>query len=301
MNHSSQTLNILKELNLDIFPQINKDQWKKLAENQLKGGNPDDQLMWKNDAQINLEGYYDQEDLRGLEYLNDFFSKLRPFRWKLYEEVDGGDSKKANEKILNALMGGCDGVILSIQNPDSLDMALKDVDRNICNISVRSEKHMDFEGLTEMMIMPEGNTLVAQEKQNPVDQIAEILQGENSAFIYRNAFSDFFMEIAALRALKYLLHEKGRGQSQIHTHIPKHSSGEHQWFLNTTAGLAGILGGSHSVDFTTAIGDPRISRNTGNLIREESGIEEYSDQCGGSYYIEVLTDKIIKSVKEKWK
>jgi methylmalonyl-CoA mutase N-terminal domain/subunit len=107
------------------------------------------------------------------------------------------------------------------------------------------------------------------------------------------------MEIATLRALKFLL--KKSGHIHIHTHIPKHASDEHQWFLNTTAGLASILGGSHSIDFSTAIGDPRISRNTGNLIREESGIEEYSDQCGGSYYIEVLTDRIVKKVEEKLK
>jgi hypothetical protein len=301
VNHSSQTLNILKELNLDIFPQINKDQWKKLAENQLKGGNPDDQLMWKNDAQINLEGYYDQEDLRGLEYLNDFFSKLRPFRWKLYEEVDGGDSKKANEKILNALMGGCDGVILSIENPDLLDGALKEVDRNICDISIRSNEHINPEGLSGMMIMPDGNCLLVEETENPISQLLEVLKGEDQNFIYRNAFSDFFLEISTVRALRFLLGEAGRGNNHIHTYIPKHQSNEHQWFLNTTAGLASILGGSHSIDFTTAIGDPRISRNTGNLIREESGIDEYTDQCGGSYYIEVLTDKIIKGVKEKLK
>ena len=59
------------------------------------------------------------------------------------------------------------------------------------------------------------------------------------------------------------------------------------------------MGGSHSVDFSTASGDTRISRNTGNLIREESGINTYSDQCGGSYYVETLTDKIIKKVTEK--
>ena len=40
--------------------------------------------------------------------------------------------------------------------------------------------------------------------------------------------------------------------------------------------------------------DPRITRNVGNLIREESKITEYQDQCGGAYLVEVLTDQIIK-------
>lgn len=291
----------MKELNLDIFPKISKDQWKKLAEIQLKGINPDDKLKWRNSAEISLEGYYDQSDLQELEYLSTYFSQVKSHRWKLYEEVTVKDEKEANRQILNALMGGCDGVILSIENPDLLDGALKEVDRNICDISIRSNEHINPEGLSGMMIMPDGNCLLVEETENPISQLLEVLKGEDQNFIYRNAFSDFFLEISTVRALRFLLGEAARGNNHIHTYIPKHQSNEHQWFLNTTAGLASILGGSHSIDFTTAIGDPRISRNTGNLIREESGIDEYTDQCGGSYYIEVLTDKIIKGVKEKLK
>ena len=291
----------MKELNLDIFPKISNDQWKKLAENQLKGVNPDDKLKWRNSAEISLEGYYDQSDLQELECLNTYFSQVKSHRWKLYEEVTVKDEKEANRQILNALMGGCDGVILSIENPDLLDGALKEVDRNICDISIRSNEHINPEGLSGMMIMPDGNCLLVEETENPISQLLEVLKGEDQNFIYRNAFSDFFLEISTVRALRFLLGEAARGNNHIHTYIPKHQSNEHQWFLNTTAGLASILGGSHSIDFTTAIGDPRISRNTGNLIREESGIDEYTDQCGGSYYIEVLTDKIIKGVKEKLK
>ncbi|WP_424962010.1 methylmalonyl-CoA mutase family protein [Ekhidna sp.] len=291
----------MKELNLDIFPEISKDQWKKLAENQLKGADPDDKLKWENSAGISLEGYYDTDDLEGLEYLNTYFSQVKSHRWKLYEEVAVKMEKQANKQILNALMGGCDGVILSIKNPDLLNGALNEVDRNICDVSIRTNEPINQEGFSGMMIMPGGNCQLVEETQNPINQLIDVLKGEDQNFIYRNAFPDFFLEIATVRALKFLLDETGRKNNHIHTHIPQHQSDEHQWFLNTTAGLASILGGSHSIDFTTAIGDPRISRNTGNLIREESGIEEYTDQCGGSFYIEALTDKIIRSVKEKLK
>ncbi|WP_420575974.1 methylmalonyl-CoA mutase family protein [Ekhidna sp.] len=292
----------MKDLNLDIFPKINKGQWKKLAEKQLKGGDPDEQLIWENNAGINLEAYYDQTDLSGLHYLTDFFSGLKPHRWKLYEEVKvAEDIKKTNEQILNALMGGCDGVILSIEDADLIEGALKEVDETICDVSIRSERKINAKGLSGMMIMPEGNCQLIKEADDPVKQLLEILDSERAEYIFRNAFPDFFLEIATVRALRFLVNDQGNKNTHIHTHIPRHQSDEHQWFLNTTAGLASILGGSHSVDFTTAIGDPRISRNTGNLIREESGIEEYSDQCGGSFYIEVLTDKIINGVKEKLK
>lgn len=291
----------MEELNLDIFPEISKDQWKELAENQLKGYKPDDQLKWENSAEISLEGYYDQSDLEGLEYLSEFFSRIKSHRWKLYEEIEVEDEKHANKQILNALMGGCDGVIISIKNSELLSKALKDVNLNIADISILCDKHIQADGFSGMMIMPDGNCQIITETENPINQIKAVLEGVESDFIYRNAVSDFFLEIATVRALRFFLHETRRDDMHIHTHIPKHQSDEHQWFLNTTSGLASILGGSHSIDFTTAIGDPRISRNTGNLIREESRIEEYSDQCGGSYYIEVLTDKIIKGVKEELK
>lgn len=301
MNYSFELNYILKDLNLNIFPPTNKEKWKQLAERQLKGANPDEELSWENSAGLKLESYYDEGDLSELKYLTDHFEGMKPHRWKLYEEIIIEDLEVANKKIIQALMGGCDGVILDInKNNLDIDSALIEVDRGICDIALRSSEKIKINGARGFIISPEGNCLQCTETHDPIAQILYILNNlSDESNIYRIAFSDFFMEIATLRALKFLL--KKSGHIHIHTHIPKHASDEHQWFLNTTAGLASILGGSHSIDFSTAIGDPRISRNTGNLIREESGIEEYSDQCGGSYYIEVLTDRIVKKVEEKLK
>lgn len=288
----------MKDLDLNIFPPLSKQEWKQLAEKQLKGANPDQELRWKNEAEIELEGYYDTSDLASLKYLEDFFTSIKPHRWKLYEEVEVKEAKYANEQILKALMGGCDGVILNITEEINIEKALIDVDTSICDISIKSDQKISTSNLSGFHIMPGGNCYQAIESIDPIGQIKGVLSNiENQAFIYRTSFQDFFLEIASVRALRFLLGQKG-SNAQIHSHVPLHNSDEHQWFLNTTAGLASILGGSHSVDFSTAIGDPRISRNTSNLIREESGIEEYHDQCGGSYYIEVLTDKIIKGVEK---
>jgi hypothetical protein len=169
--------------------------------------------------------------------------------------------------------------------------------RDICDIGLRSDEEMDTVQGIKMMLSPNGNCKIISETKNPILQIGEALDSQKYPYIYRHSLPDFFLEIATLRAMKYLFQEIGIAP-HIHSHVPRHPSDEHQWFLNTTAGLASILGGTNSIDFTTAIGDPRISRNTGNLIREESGIYEYTDQCGGSYYVEMLTHKIIEKVKE---
>lgn len=296
MKYSLQHFILLKNLDLEIFPRTSKEQWKQLAEKQLKGADPDVELTWKNDAEIKLEAYYDKSDTEELNYLQDFFGKIESHRWKLYERVEVTNEKEANSKALKALIGGCDGIIFNLKIDANTDSLLKDIDSNICDVSIVSSVDNSFNLEVANSITNENCIFEEEHFTSPISQLAHFIRKiENQKFIHRTAFADFFLEISAVRALRYLLDQP----VHIHTQVSKHQSKEHQWFLNTTAGLASILGGTHSIDFSTSIGDARISRNTGNLIREESGIEEYSDQCGGSYYIEVLTDRIIKGVKEK--
>lgn len=288
----------MKNLDLSIFPKLDKNQWVKHAEKQLKGANPLEELSWINDSSIELEGYYDQSDLEELKYLEDFFSNITPHSWKLYERIENGESRQCNDKAIKALMGGCDGIILDHPELTNLDDILKEVNHEICDVNIVSEVNIDERAsLTGFRLSPDGNCINSEEKEDATNQLFEIVNKiKGEAFIHRLAFKDFFLEIAAVRALRYLLSTRDINNIHIHTQVQSHESEDHQWFLNTTSGLASILGGSHSVDFTTLVGDSRISRNVGNLIREESGIEKYSDQCGGSYYIEVLTHKIIKEV-----
>ena len=292
----------MKNLDLNIFPQVNKEDWLQLAEKQLKGANPNEELAWKNDAEISLEGYYDQEDVKTLTHLADFFSTIPSHRWKLYERIDCTNAKLANQAALDALMGGCDGIILVNPDTTDLDVILNDVNADICDICMIGDERIDSTTTKiGFNLSPNGNCF-ATEKVNPVNQLIEILKSiSEQTHIHRVAHADFFLEIAAIRALRFLLDKQGHKDVRIHSRIPRHASDEHQWFLNTTGGLASILGGSHSIDFTTATGDSRISRNTGNLIRDESGIVNYTDQCGGAYYIEVLTDKIVNQVTERLK
>ncbi len=303
MKASLQHYKDLKNLDLNIFPSVDKAYWLQLAEKQLKGANPIEELAWKNDADILLEGYYDSKDITGLDYLEDFFSSIKPHQWKLYESIDCSVPQHANKSALDALMGGCDGVILDKPDKKDLSTILKDINLDICDINIIAST--DLEGtppIKGFLLNPGGTCVSSLEKKNPINQLVDLLQKlTNQTHIYREAHSDFFLEIATVRALRYLLENKGFENVHIHSHVSLHDLDDHQWFLNTTAGLASILGGSHSIDLSTATGDSRISRNTGNLIREESGIENYSDQCGGSFYIEVLTDKIIKQVTEKLK
>ena len=286
----------MKNLDLSVFPKVDKSTWEILAQKQLKGENPNDVLNWKSLGDLSLLPYYESSDIKELESQIDFFQSLPNHHWRLYEQIQVTSDKDANKKALKALMGGCDGIIFNLEQPSDFSELLNDINSKICHLSF-IKKNQNLPNDIKIEMTDQNCFFQSPEVSNPIEQLTNVLSqlNNNHSFIYRIAFSDFFLEIATIRALRFLLSQNlGKTEINIHSHVPAHSLDDHQWFLNTTAGLASILGGSHSVTFTTKMDDERISRNVGNLIREESGISTYQDQCGGSYYIESLTNKLIE-------
>ncbi len=130
---------------------------------------------------------------------------------------------------------------------------------------------------------------------------------------------NFFMDIAMLRAARFLWHElikpfnpKNVQSLMLRTHCQ--TSG---WSLTmqdpynniirtTLECLSAALGGTqslHTNSFDEAVGLPtefsaRISRNTQIIVQEESQICHVVDPLGGSYYVEALTDGIIKESRK---
>jgi methylmalonyl-CoA mutase len=126
---------------------------------------------------------------------------------------------------------------------------------------------------------------------------------------------NFFMEIAMLRAARFLWHKlisqfhpKDPRSSMLRTHCQ--TSG---WSLTaqdpynniirtTLECLSAVLGGTqslHTNSFDEAVGLPtdfsaRIARNTQLIVQEESQICHVVDPLAGSYYAESLTEGIIR-------
>nr|WP_281491994.1 methylmalonyl-CoA mutase family protein [Desulfosarcina cetonica] len=130
---------------------------------------------------------------------------------------------------------------------------------------------------------------------------------------------NFFMEIAMLRAARFLWHDllkpfnpKNPKSSMLRTHVQTSgwSLTEQDPYNNiirtTLEALAAALGGTqslHTNSFDEAVGLPtdfsaRIARNTQILIQEESQICHVIDPLGGSYYIEALTNGIIQEARK---
>ena len=130
---------------------------------------------------------------------------------------------------------------------------------------------------------------------------------------------NFFMEIAMLRASRFLWHDlmkqfnpKNPKSLMLRTHVQ--TSG---WSLTqqdpynniirtTLECLAAVLGGTqslHTNSFDEAVSLPtdlsaRVSRNTQLIVQEESHVTDVVDPLGGSYYIESLTQSIVEEARK---
>lgn len=130
---------------------------------------------------------------------------------------------------------------------------------------------------------------------------------------------NFFMDIAMLRAARFLWHRlmsefspKNPKSSMLRTHCQTSgwSLTEQDPYNNvirtTLEAMSAVLGGTqslHTNSFDEAIGLPtdfsaRIARNTQIVIQEETQVTKVIDPLGGSYYIESLTNSIIEEAQK---
>ena len=131
---------------------------------------------------------------------------------------------------------------------------------------------------------------------------------------------NFFMEIAKLRAARILwatlMEEKFAPKDDrslvLRTHcqtsgVSLTSKDPYNNVMRTTIeAMSAVLGGTqslHTNSFDEALALPtefsaRIARNTQLVIQEETGITNVVDPLAGSYYVESLTDELVKAARE---
>ncbi|MCF7791142.1 MAG: methylmalonyl-CoA mutase [Victivallales bacterium] len=130
---------------------------------------------------------------------------------------------------------------------------------------------------------------------------------------------NFFMNIAMLRAARYLWHQEMKKFNpanskscmlRTHCQTSGFSLTEQDPYNNiirtTIECMAAVLGGTqslHTNSFDEAIGLPtefsaRIARNTQIIVQEETQIPKVIDPMGGSYYVESLTNSIIREAEK---
>jgi len=143
-------------------------------------------------------------------------------------------------------------------------------------------------------------------RKSSIDQLVQ------KAFVQFSVDSNFFMEIAKIRAFRVLWKALGEanGQSDVAS-IPVHAETSLRSFsaLDSNvnilragnSALAAVLGGADSVttyphDVLTGASSTskRIARNMQLVLKEETHIQRVIDSAGGSYYLETLTKELVE-------
>gem|GEM_PF-131775 len=137
--------------------------------------------------------------------------------------------------------------------------------------------------------------------------IAIGLQAKTNVAFSVSVGTDFFIEQAKVKALRAIWSEISSQEIFIHVRSNPWISESFQPHSNmlksTTAAMAAIAGGCDALTiYAEQESDTnmnRIARNVSNILREESHFNKVADATAGSYYIDALTQEIIKQVKSK--
>jgi methylmalonyl-CoA mutase len=131
-----------------------------------------------------------------------------------------------------------------------------------------------------------------------------------------NIQTDFFLEIAKLKALRNLWYQVRGAYGALHEIKPLYIHGvSSRWVRDTykphgnmikaaTATMAAIAGGCDSVTVEPENPDNemenRIARNVSSILREESHFSKVADPLTGSFYLEALTDQLSQKAWSKF-
>ena len=100
------------------FPKSGKDQWLRVASQELGEQNQIENLIWKI-GELDFYPYYEEKDLRNLSYLKNHQvphqqPHLHTNGWKNLPKIKVTLEREANERALKYLAGGADGVLLDV-------------------------------------------------------------------------------------------------------------------------------------------------------------------------------------------
>ncbi|MFM2290897.1 MAG: hypothetical protein RIS29_710, partial [Bacteroidota bacterium] len=131
------------------------------------------------------------------------------------------------------------------------------------------------------------------------------------------AGSHYFMEIAKLRALRWLWLQAGNVlEKQValtivsETGLQRRDAGDEytNMLRNTTEAMSAVAGGcdaliigSHDISKENSEFGKRIARNIHHILQFESYFNELADAAKGSYYIEYLTYQLAQRAWESWR
>ena len=132
---------------------------------------------------------------------------------------------------------------------------------------------------------------------------------------YMSVGTDYFLEIAKLRALRILFYKIAEsfgisdfdpGSINIHSISSLWTKTVYDPYVNmlrnTTEAMSAVIGGCNALTiapYNENFEQPtelskRVSRNISNILKEESYFDKIVDPSAGSYYIEIITNELVQ-------
>ena len=313
--------NLFKE-----FTSSTSEEWREKIESDLK--NKSFSELESNFENIPISPFYHADQQKNAQTLKNTSD------WEIVQYIDGTDAKQANKNALLALQNGA--TALCISKPNNLNVLFKDILIQYIRIDFKDyhptiveefEKLVQkrkinkedirgaFHGIEKENYLPNYfYRSFIQHSTNCIDQI-------NDAFLFAKKHRkcqfiftighNYFLEIAKLRAFRKLYKQQFGADPYILAVTSLENKQKQDEYTNllktTTEALSAVFGCCDSLlihpynlsfENSTIFSD-RLARNQQLLMKEESYLNKVSDPGAGSYFIEYLTDSLLKNFNIK--
>ena len=260
----------------DDFDPPSVAEWRSEAARELKGRDPK-ALAWTTDDGIELKPLYRPEDVAGIEPRELYSSR----HWKIGCEVDGVEAARY------AVEGGAE--VLYIEAGDVKGPAFDPV---------------------EIIRADSPNLMRIDDYATPAAQLASLLRHAAATIVELPIGSEYVTEIAKLRAARLLWGRVSSQPIRILARTSKRNQTIYDPYVNllraTTEAMSAIIGGCDILvvrPFDAAYEHPgefsrRMAINTQLILREESHFEAMGDPAAGCWYLEWLTDRLIRDATD---
>jgi methylmalonyl-CoA mutase len=335
------------------FSSTSAIEWKNQIIKDLKG-EAFENLIWKNENDININPFYSSEDLK-----QSYDPAFNHTNWDICVHKTNLNSKALNEQLLADLNRGATSISVTSDNID-FELALENIqlnyihstffinEQNAVSLKKYLEKNYNLEDLN-FSLFPQNfenkndfdnwqkiislfkeykniktccfnnlkfhnqNCLAYYEIAIILSALNEYLQintlPQNSFVIKTGVNSDYFIQIAKLRAIRRLwsvLKSEYNLEHELHIIIEtgltnKSISDKHNNLLRTTIeSMAAVAGGCNELIVneydifynTKEKMSSRMAINQQLILKEESYLNKIADVSCGSYYIETITDAL---------
>lgn len=304
------------------FSTVKSAEWKEKIKSDLKGADYNEKLLSATDG-ITIQPFYHKDNSPQNTPIN--FSR----DWEVVQLIDAADSQEGNKAALTALANGATALCLC--NPNNLSTLLKDVliehvridfkdynsaipqeweklitDRKVDQTQIQGAFHGSEKGNLPNYCYQTITATGSSAQEQLTDALAKGLSAKGKKQFVFEIGSDYFLEIAKLRAFRILWKEKTGENAYIFANTTLQNKTEEFAYNNllrtTTEGMSAIFGGcdallinAYNKSFETGNDfSSRIARNQQNILKEESYLDKVQDPGAGAYYIETLTAELLK-------